>query len=131
VAQQEIEVILMRELASYLATPIFLVDPEGTLLFYNDPAEILLGSRFEETGPMPLEDWSRVFEPADAAGDRVELEDLPLVIAVRERRPAHAKLGIRGLDGAMRTLQVTALPLESPGGRVLGAAAIFWEAAPK
>jgi hypothetical protein len=27
----------MRQLASYLAMPILLVDPVGTLLFYNEP----------------------------------------------------------------------------------------------
>src|SRR5206468_1146467 len=34
VSQQEIEVILTRQLATYLAVPVFIVDPEGTLLFY-------------------------------------------------------------------------------------------------
>ena len=33
--QKAIEVILMRQLASYLAMPIFVVDPDGNLLFYN------------------------------------------------------------------------------------------------
>ena len=42
-AQHEIELILMRELASYLAMAIFVVDPEGELLYYNEPAERLLG----------------------------------------------------------------------------------------
>ena len=36
-SQKEIEVILARQLASYLALPVFIVDLEGTLLFYNDP----------------------------------------------------------------------------------------------
>lgn len=49
-SQKEIEVILARHLASYLAMPIFLVDPEGTLVYYNDPAEKILGLRFAETG---------------------------------------------------------------------------------
>ncbi len=35
----DIEVILMKQVASYLAMPIFVVDPSGTLLFYNEPAE--------------------------------------------------------------------------------------------
>ena len=43
-----IEIILMRELAGHLATPIFVVDTAGDLLFYNDPAERLLGSRLTE-----------------------------------------------------------------------------------
>ena len=62
---QPLEIILMRELAGHLATPIFVVDPEGDLLFYNDPAEKLLGSRFDETGMMPFAEWSTVFTPTD------------------------------------------------------------------
>jgi PAS domain-containing protein len=54
--QQEIEMILVRQLASYLAMPIFVVDPQGTLVFYNEPAELLLGRRFEETGEMSIAD---------------------------------------------------------------------------
>jgi PAS domain-containing protein len=49
---QPIELILMRELADHLATPIFVVEPNGDLLFYNEPAEKLLGTRFDETGTM-------------------------------------------------------------------------------
>jgi hypothetical protein len=48
-----IQLILTRQLAGYLSVPVFLVGPNGDLLFYNEPAEILLGKRFEETGPMP------------------------------------------------------------------------------
>lgn len=56
--QRELEIILTRQLASYLATPAFIVDPEGNLLFYNDPAEALLGHRFDETGEMLAREWS-------------------------------------------------------------------------
>ena len=52
-SQKPIELILMRQLASTLAMPIFLVDADGTLAFYNEPAERVLGMRFEETGEMP------------------------------------------------------------------------------
>ena len=53
-----IQIILTRQLAGYLSVPTFLVDPNGTLLFYNEPAEVLLGRRFDETGAMPAEEWS-------------------------------------------------------------------------
>jgi len=56
-AQQEIEVILIRQLASYLAMPMVIVNPVGTLIFYNEPAEELLAMRFEETGEMPEDEW--------------------------------------------------------------------------
>jgi len=42
-AQHEIEVILFRQLAASLAMPIFIVDPQGTLLYCNEPAELILG----------------------------------------------------------------------------------------
>ena len=51
--QHEIEVILARHLAEYLAMPMFIVDPQGSLLFFNEPAEGILGIRYEETGIMP------------------------------------------------------------------------------
>jgi hypothetical protein len=58
-----IQIILTRQLAGYLSVPAFLVDPKGTLLFYNEPAEVLLGRRFDETGAMPAEEWATIFAP--------------------------------------------------------------------
>jgi PAS domain-containing protein len=123
-----LEVILMRELADHLATPVFVVDAEGDLLFYNEPAERLLGSRFDETGRLPFQEWSTVFKPTNAAGMTIPSDQLPLAIAVRERRPAQGAMWIRGMDGEHRELTVTAIPLQGQWGEHLGAAAIFWEA---
>jgi PAS domain-containing protein len=65
---QPIELILMRELAGHLATPIFVIDPAGDLLFYNEPAELLLGTRFDETGMLPFAEWSTMFKPTNGRG---------------------------------------------------------------
>ena len=127
--QQEIETILARHLASYLAMPIFVVDPQGTLLFYNEPAETILGRRFAETGPMPMEEWSTIFEPTDDAGVRLSPDELPLAIALKERRPAHRSFWIRSLDTQPRHIEATCFPLIGQAERYLGALAIFWEAA--
>jgi PAS domain-containing protein len=126
-AAQPLALILMRELAGHLATPIFVVDPDGSLLFYNEPAERLLGSRFEETGPLAFEEWSTMFRPTNGHGARIPPERLPLAIAVHEQRPAQGRLWIVGLDGKKRRLDVTAVPLKGQWGGHLGAAAIFWE----
>jgi PAS domain S-box-containing protein len=123
----EIEVILMRQAASYLAMPIFVVDPKGDLIYFNEPAEALLGLRYEEVGEMPLEDWATVFIPTDEHGDPIPPEGLPLVIALQQHRPAHDSFWIRGLNGVPRHLSVTAFPLIGQGERELGAVAIFWE----
>jgi PAS domain-containing protein len=129
-AQKAVELILMRQLASYLAMPIFLVDPEGNLLYYNEPAERLLGRRFDETGEMPLAEWSTVFTPTAEDGSLIPAEEVPLTIALQKWHAAHRTLSIRGLDGVVRRIAVTAFPLEGQGRRRLGAVAIFWEERP-
>src|SRR5439155_14312551 len=129
-AQYEIEVILLRQLASYLAMPIFIVDPRGRLVFYNEPAEIILGKRFEETGEMSAEEWSEVFQLTDEQGRPLEPEAVPLMIALNDRRPTHGSLWIRGLDGVRRHIEATAFPLVGQSDRFLGAVVLFWPKAP-
>lgn len=126
-AQHPVEVILMRQLASHLATPVFLVDPEGNLVYYNEPAEQILGRRFEETGEVPASEWSTVYVATEDDGTPVPSEELPLMIAFRQRIPAHRKFRIRGLDGVNRRIAVTAFPLLGQGDVLLGGVAIFWE----
>lgn len=130
-AQQEIEIILMRQLASYLAAPVFIVDPHGNLIYYNEPAEQILGHRFEETGEMPVDEWSTIFLPTDEDGVPLPPDELPLVVALRDRRPVHREFRIRGLDGMFRHIDVTAFPFIGQRGRFLGGVALFWESAPR
>jgi hypothetical protein len=127
VSQREVELILVRQLAGYLTLPIFVVDPGGNLLYYNEPAELLLGLRYDETGEMPVEEWSTVFVPKDEHGRPLRPEELPLVRALAQKSPQHGRMVIDGLDGGHRTLDVTALPLIGQHGRELGAMAVFWE----
>lgn len=124
--QKEVEIILLRQLASYLATPMFIVDPDGTLVYYNEPAEEILGRRFEETGEMPASEWATAFTPTD---EDVPLlpEELPLVVATTQRKPAQRRFSIKGLDGVGRLIDVTAFPVIGMADRFLGAVAIFWE----
>lgn len=125
--QHDIEIILMRQLASYLVVPIFVVDTEGTMLFYNEPAEALLGRQFDEAGEMPMGEWSTIFNPRDDDGALLPPDSLPLVIALRKRIPATRRIRITGLDGVARELDIVAFPLQGQGNRILGAAALFWE----
>jgi PAS domain-containing protein len=126
-----IELILMRQLAGHLRIPIFLVNSQGTLLFYNEPAEALLGRRFDEAGEMKLEVWSTIFRVTDENGAPLPGEALPLVVALQERRPAHRIIRITGLDGMPRLIEVMAFPLEGQSSRDLGAVAAFWSIEPR
>lgn len=126
-AQKEIELILSRQFADSLDTPIFLTDILGNLLFYNVPSEKILGLKFQDTGPMPVEEWSTVFTPMDEAGNPIPPEQLPLVVTLSERKPAQLDFWIVGLDGMRRYLSVTSFPIIGRGHRFIGAIAIFWE----
>ena len=126
--QRPIELILVRQLASYLATPMFIVDADGTLVYYNEAAEELVGRRFEETTEMAREEWLAAFAPHELDGALVADADNPLLAALEQRCEQHRTLVIRGLDGAERRIEATGLPLEGQAGLV-GAVAIFWPAA--
>jgi hypothetical protein len=38
---------------------------QGRLAYYNEPAEPLLGVRFDAVGPMDMADWLAAFRPGD------------------------------------------------------------------
>ena len=122
-----IRLILIRQLAGYLSVPLFLVDPKGNLLFYNEPAEVILGRRFEETGAMSAEEWSAAFTPLDQERQPLPPENLPLRITLAKQRPAYRRFFIRGLDGVLRHVEVASIPITGLQGEFLGGAALFWE----
>ena len=124
--QKPLELILARNLLSSISTPGFLVDESNELVFYNDAASVLLGKRFEEVGRLPVEEWSTMFGPFDEEGDRIPVEKLPLVIALRHNRPSYARLHVQSLKGERHAIEVAALPLVAAAGGFRGALAIFW-----
>lgn len=128
-AQLSIEVILLRQWATYLAMPIWVMDEDGDLIFYNAPAEEILGLRFDEVGAVHADDLATVFETTGVDGEPMPNKELPVVIALSERRPAYARLKIKTFNHAWHDIEVSAFPIEGQGGRHLGAVAMFWESA--
>ena len=126
-AANSLEVILSRQLADSLSIPVFIIDPVGDLLFYNEPAEEILGQRFEETGRMAVEYWSTIFKQVDKDGNRIPPDNLPLVQTLRKQSPHHGEFWIENLAGAKYKISVTAYPIIGRPNRFLGAVAIFWK----
>ena len=119
--------ILAREFASKLATPMFISDADGNLVFFNEPAGQVLGRTFSEVGELPASRWAELFETEELEGGPVPLERMPAGIALLERRPAHHRFAIRGLDGVRRVISVTAFPLLAHVDDLVGVVAIFWQ----
>jgi PAS domain-containing protein len=126
-AQRDIGLILMRQLADGMAVPMLLADEHGDLLFFNEPAERLLGQRFDDVGDLVLEDRRRIFSFRDADGNPVPDDQAPLVVALTEHRPVHRRVYMRGFDSRDHEVEVTAFPLLGGGGHLIGGVAMFWE----
>ena len=125
-AQHEVELILARQLAGGLAVPVLLVDDRGDTLYYNESAEVLFGRRFDEIDALPFETRTALLAPRTADGRPLPVDELPGMRAMRERRPAHVAFHMHGLDGVLRPVEATAIPLESARGHVLGAFVVLW-----
>jgi PAS domain-containing protein len=113
-----------RDVADSLALPVAIVDARGDLVYYNRSAELVLGQPY--TRRLSQAEWSELWSPTNLEGEPIPAGQLPLIVALRERRPAHGWLTIASLDGVSRRLEVTAFPLQT-GDRSLGAVALFWQ----
>jgi PAS domain-containing protein len=127
-APKHLILILAREFASHLATPTYISDARGWLVYFNEPAEAVFGRTFAETGEMPLEEWTAQFAPRTAGSEHVPAEQRPSGIAFHERRPAHERFRVTGLDGRERDVSVTAFPLYAHADEFVGVMTIFWRA---
>ncbi|MBZ5859576.1 PAS domain-containing protein [Flavihumibacter profundi] len=126
-AAYEIEIILNRQLADCLSIPVFITDTIGNLIYYNDPAEKIFGTNFEDTGEMPVETWSTIFKPLDEFRAPMPPEQLPLVKTLNDQQPHHKIFWIESMKGLAEKIAVTSYPIIGRAGKFLGAVAIFWE----
>jgi PAS domain-containing protein len=124
-----LELILARNLVSVISLAAVLVDVEGALVYYNEAAAEVIGTRFEERGMIPREEWSAEMGPVDEHGRQLDLEELPLTAALRDGRPGYGQFFIRAEGGLMEIVAGT-LPLVGPSGNN-GALVIFWPVPPE
>jgi PAS domain-containing protein len=128
--RHEIEVILARQLAGYLALPIVIVDPSHVVVYYNEPAEQMLGRRFDEGAAVPQTELPEVFDFTDDSGRRIPSTEMALATALRTRLVSHRTFRMVGRDGVQHHIESTAIPLIGNAGRFLGAVGIFSEIEP-
>jgi hypothetical protein len=123
--QKPIELILARNLMTSITTPAFLVDVEGTIVFYNEAAGLMLGKRYEEAGQLRAADWAEMFGPYDSDGSPIPFDHLPITASLMRGRPAHGTFSVKAGGEDLTMIELSALPLVGNGG-FRGALAIFW-----
>jgi PAS domain-containing protein len=126
-AAKSLPLILARELASNLSTPMFLLDAGGMLVFYNDAAALLLGRPFAEVGEIPSGEFGAALQLATPDGTLLRRRDSPSGIAFFERKPAHMTVLATAYDGVRREYEATAYPLLGSTGEMHGVVAVFWQ----
>jgi PAS domain-containing protein len=124
--QKHLVLILAREFASNLATPMGITDKHGRLVYFNEAAEAIIGKTFVQAGELTFDEWSASATPRTREGEPLPPERRPTAIALNERRPAHDRLTVTGLDGVEREIAVTAFPLFAHADEFVGMVAIFW-----
>jgi PAS domain-containing protein len=125
VSEVPLELILARNLASILSLAAFVVDTDGEIVFFNEAAAEVIGTRFEESGALTREQWNPEFGPFDENGQPMPYDELPLAVAVREGRPAYGRFHVRTEAGSMIEIEAGAVPLLGPDG-YHGAMVVLW-----
>jgi hypothetical protein len=125
---RSLPLILARELAANLATPMMLMDGVGSVVFCNEAAELMLGRTYGELGAMTANEFGAMLEMRGLDGEPLRRRDSPSGRAFYERRAAHQAMIVRTLDGVDRELEVTAYPLFGRDEEMHGVLTVFWEA---
>jgi PAS domain S-box-containing protein len=125
-AAKSLPLILARELASNLSTPMFVLDGEGTLVFFNDAAELILGKAHSEVGEISGLQLGEMLELRDEHDAPMRRRDSPAGVAFYQRRPEHRTVRVKMFDGTHRLVEATAYPLFGAGDMLHGVVTVFW-----
>ena len=130
VPQRHIALILARDLAANVSSAMLLVDENGDLVYFNEPAERLLGRPYAEA-QMSRADLAKAFKPVDEGGAQVPIQELPIAMAFRTGLPSRSGMWIETGDGRRPYIQVLGIPLFARVGDLVGGLAVFWESTPE
>jgi PAS domain-containing protein len=124
---KHLTLILARQFAANLATPMLIADERGHLVYFNEAAEAVIGTTFAETGELPFDEWALTFAPRTADATPLPPEERPARIAYDQRRASHMTYRITARDDVERDVSVTAFPLFAHADEFVGIVAIFWD----
>lgn len=124
--QKSLVLIRAKHLAESVTTPMFLADAEGSLIFYNEAAEALLGRPFVDSGALSPTDWQEAFNVRDRDDSPFPLESMASWVQLQSERPAMGHIKFSGADGTDHLVATCAFPLFTEQQRFDGALILFW-----
>ena len=123
--QHNLTLILARSFVTQLATAVFLLDTEGTIIYYNAAAERLTGRPFIDGAGATIEEWMERGRPLDEEGREVPMESLPLGWTILKREPAYGVTMFR-IKGEYHRFENVTFPLFAHTDDLVGAMAMVW-----
>lgn len=130
-SQKSIEIILYRQLVSYIATPSFMLDSDGSIIYCNKAAEEILGVQFSEMGEVTTNNWQILLAPKDKHGKSTSLERSPLFTSSTQFTISHGIFHILNFNGELKHLELFAIPVINTMDIYLGTLAFFQEIKPQ
>lgn len=128
-ALKSLVLIRAKHLAESIATPSFLADREGNLIFYNEGAETVVGRSFVDVGRLSPSEWRDKLDVRARDGSPFPLEAMPGWMQVQQHRPDLGHIRFKAFDGTDRFIATCAIPLFTSPDQFEGALIIFWEEA--
>jgi PAS domain-containing protein len=124
--QHNLVLILARAFAAQLATAVFLLDPEGTIIYYNEAAERLTGRPFIEGAGSTADEWLSRTRPRDEEGVEIGVQDLPLGTTMLKQEPSHGIVIFSTADGVDRRVETASFPLFAHTEDFVGSFSVVW-----
>jgi PAS domain-containing protein len=124
--QHPVELILLRQFAARLTTPVALFDMDGRLIYLNPAAEVVFGVDFADIGELSLEQALFIAQPTDLQGAPMTADTVPVGKALDDGRPEVGTVSIHDPHGRLHCLATTTVPVQGQAGAVFGAMSLFW-----
>jgi PAS domain-containing protein len=126
-ALKSLVLIRAKHLAESVTTPMFIIDNDGNMIFFNEAAEVKVGRAFADVGQIPVAEWQEQFKVRELDDTPAPLESMPGWFQLQKERPGLGELMFTTFDGRDLRIAVCALPLFSGEDQFEGALVLFWE----
>ncbi len=124
-ANYPVEFILARQLAEYMSTPIAIVDYDGKIIYYNEPAEYILGKKFNESGEIEYREWDNRFYLEHDRSAPMQVLDIPFISALSNRIILQGEYWMRNFEEVDQKVLIICVPIVGMGHRELGTIVYF------
>lgn len=125
--QKNIELILLRQFSDYLATPVFLLDNAGILVYYNSAAADLFDFKFSETGEMDFETWNHRVVLRDQEGNEIPRIHRPINEALAAQLPVLKTCYLKTTNDDLQLIVINAIPIKDHVNDLVGLLTFFWK----